>query len=911
MKVSCSVQYITLPGFYLYISGSSRILGKWDIPKALRMKCANEDEWTIEFDVSERSRDLEYKYFVADKDLENITWESGENRVLRYFSEFDKIETSDSWRENNNKLDILKKSVFKDLIFIRVKEIKLPKEKKLKTKRTLIFHVKAPKLDRHHKLCIVGNVKELGEWNHEKALIMDNYGPSSWSTVIKFTKKYKNVYYKYGIFDTIKNKVISLETGNDRLFSRPDKGLDCRAILRDDDIYKYSDLTWHGAGVAIPVFSLRTKNSMGVGEFLDIKLLVDWCKKTNMKMIQILPVNDTISTHTWVDSYPYSAISAFALHPIYLNLKKIKGLPIQLKEMIDEKAKVLNENEAIDYEKVMDTKTKFILYAYKSNKRKFLNDRSYKSFLKKSRHWLIPYAAYCFLRDKLGTHNHTEWGKYAKFNKKLIDDLCSPTQKHFDDIAIHYFIQYHLHKQLLEASEYARANGIVLKGDIPIGVNRYGIDTWMEPELFNMKGQTGAPPDDFSVNGQNWGFPPYNWEEMALDGFKWWQNRLKNMSIYFDAFRIDHILGFFRIWEIPLDAVTGLLGYFKPAVPIEKSELESLGIDFNEERFCKPFIRSSCLYEKFGKEYAEILINNFLEEYKPECYSLKTKFKTQRMIEKHFESGFGLSTDTKIDKLFLKEILFSLVSEVLFIKDTHKKNCYHPRISFDKTNSYQALNSNIRDKIYNLYLDYFYNRQEKLWKKQALIKLPALINATNMLVCGEDLGMIPDCVPGIMEQLALLSLKIQRMPKETHLEFGIPSNYPYISVCTTSSHDMSTLRGWWEENRDKTQRFYNNILKHKGIAPQYCEPSICKEIINQHLDSPCMWAVFPIQDLLAIDENLRRKNPYEERINEPSNPNHYWQYRFHINLEDLLEELNFNSKLQKLIEKSGRISIVY
>jgi 4-alpha-glucanotransferase len=913
MNVSLKLPYKTSPDRDMYVSGSTKELGKWDVKKALKLICKYEMEWSIDIDVSKRSEDIEYKYFIADANIENVQWEAGPNRVLKYFSEFDIIDVNNHWHEDDKAFVILNKPVFGELIFKRDKaDTKVsPKKAKSKTEKTLIFQVYAPKLDSRHKLCISGSIDELGNWVHADAPIMNYCGSSSWSAVIKSDKKYKNVFYKYGIYDTVKKEVITLETGKDRLFFKPLDDSRCDSILRIDDNFRYSDIHWHGAGVAIPVFSLRSKAGMGVGEFLDIKLLVDWCKKTGMKMIQILPVNDTIHTHTWVDSYPYSAISVFALHPMYLNLQAIGDLPSKTTyDIINERIETLNKNEVIDYEAVMNIKSRFFLLAYEANKKLFHKDRNYKKFFKENKEWLVPYAAYCYLRDLFGTHDYTKWGIYAKYNIKLINKLCDPTAEQFDDIAIHYFIQYHLHKQLLEAVEYARANGVVLKGDIPIGVNRYGIDTWTEPKAFNMNGQAGAPPDDYAVDGQNWGFPTYNWEEMAKDGFIWWKKRLKQLSTYFDAFRIDHILGFFRIWEIPYDAVSGLLGYFRPAVPIKKSELDSLNIGFNEERFCKPYIRSSYIKEKLGTD-AQKIIDNYLIEENSGCFKMRPGFETQREVEEYFTLTPDMSEEERASKTKTKKILFSLIGEVLFIKDADQKNCYHPRISINKTSSYAELGEDVKNKVYNLYLDYFYHRQESLWREQAMIKLPALINATNMLVCGEDLGMVPNCVPGVMDELNLLSLKIQRMPKEEHLDFGIPSDYPYMSVCTPSCHDMSTVRGWWEDDKSIRQKFYNNMLGHGGEAPENCEPWICDEIILQHLYSPSMWAVFPIQDLLATNAELRRENPNDEKINEPSNPKHYWRYRFHIPIEKLLKEEALNKHIHDMVEASGRDTVTY
>ena len=216
------------------------------------------------------------------------------------------------------------------------------------------------------------------------------------------------------------------------------------------------------------------------------------------------------------------------------------------------------------------------------------------------------------------------------------------------------------------------------------------------------------------------------------------------------------------------------------------------------------------------------------------------------------------------------------------------------------------MENNTKDRLQELYINYFYHRQDDFWKKEALKKLPQLKRSTNMLICGEDLGMVPHCVPEVMKELGILSLEIERMPKDPKTEFFHPNDSPYLAVVTPSTHDMSTIRGWWEEDRDKTQRFYNFMLGHYGEAPFYCEPWINKEIVLQHLYSPAMWSIFLLQDLLGINGKIRRENPNEERINIPSDPNHFWQYRMHINLEDLLKEDEFNDEIKKYVKESGR-----
>ena len=166
--------------------------------------------------------------------------------------------------------------------------------------------------------------------------------------------------------------------------------------------------------------------------------------------------------------------------------------------------------------------------------------------------------------------------------------------------------------------------------------------------------------------------------------------------------------------------------------------------------------------------------------------------------------------------------------------------------------------------------------------------------------------MVPDCVPGVMKTLAILSLEIQRMPKDPARPFFHPDDAPYLSVVTPSTHDMSTIRGWWEEDRTVTQKFYNYELGQWGTAPFYCEAWINQLIVKQHLYSRAMWSIFQLQDLLGTNEEIRRENPNEERINIPADPKHYWRYRMHLTLEDLLTQTSFNTALQTLVSQAGR-----
>ena len=678
-------------------------------------------------------------------------------------------------------------------------------------------------------LKVVGNHAKLGKNELSNAPYMFHEGNGNWKLSLDLPKTTKPFAYRYVVIDERNGKSWS------ELYY-PDRILTLAKNQDEMSIFDQWRTPFRGAGVAIPVFSIRTEKGLGVGEFSDIKLLADWAELCGLKLIQILPVNDTTANFTWLDSYPYAAISVFALHPMYLNIEGMGKL--SSKELTEYRnlCKTLNALPQVDYEAVMEAKWTYIRKFYKDDAEKIFETKAYQDFFKKNADWLKPYAAFCALRDKYKTPDFSKWKEFATYSEKAVTAYA---KKNFDDIAIHYFVQYHLHIQLSEASEYAMNKGVRLKGDIPIGVYRYSVDTWIDPKLYHMDCQAGAPPDAFSATGQIWGFPTYNWDEMAKDDYAWWHRRLKKMEDYFQVFRIDHIIGFFRIWQIPMNVEDGLLGVFSPALPFSVDELNRRGMWFDYDRLCKPYINDD-------------------------------------------------------------------VNEVLFIEDSNQKGCYHPRIAFHGTRSYQDLDENTQHILNEIYNDYFYHRHNHFWHEIGLNKLRSLKNSTNMMVCGEDLGMVPDCVPDVMTELDILSLIIQRMPNDPTVKFAKLDHAPYLSVSSPSSHDMSGIRGWWEENTNDTQEFFYNELKQHGECPESCEPWIAKLMIEQHLHAPSFWAIFPIQDLIAMDEKLRLPDPQAERINEPGNNHHYWRYRFHHPVENLMKFDEFNSKIAGLVGQAKR-----
>ena len=765
---------------------------------------------------------------------------------------------------------------------------------------TVRLLVRAPQLRSDDRLAVIGEGDALGNWDATKAIPMTEHQFNEWVVDIdtsKFTDR--KLEFKFIAVNT-KNQSASLwETGYNRTVELP--------LIEQKEVIVYNlDQAFFPlynvrlAGTLVPVFSLRSEGSFGVGDFGDLKSMINLVYATGQRVLQILPVNDTTTTHSWQDSYPYSCISIFAIHPQYVDLRQLPALT-NAKQRNDFEAlrEQLNALPQIDYEQVNTAKIKYLRLLFAQEGSKVLSSKGFKQFMLQAGSWLVPYAQYCVLRDKYGTACFSQWSDHNTWNEADRDKLLRISSQEYHEASFWYYVQYILHNQLLEAHQYARKKHVILKGDIPIGVSRYGCDVWTEPRYFNLNGQAGAPPDDFSVNGQNWGFPTYNWDAMLKDGCQWWIRRFQNMAQYFDAYRIDHVLGFFRIWEIPVNAVHGLLGQFQPSLGMTREEIESYGLSFLEHQFCDPFIANWVLDRIFYERVDEVK-TKYLDYDHDDIWKLKPAYDTQRKIEKAFD---GVTDE---HELHLRDGLYSLVSDVLFVRDHKDNSKFHPRISAQFNFTYEALYDNDKAAFNRLYNDYFYRRNNQFWYDEAMKKLPVLVQATRMLVCAEDLGMVPDCVSWVMNELRVLSLEIQSMSKDPHVRFGHLNRNPYRSVCTFSTHDMPTLRQWWDEDISRTQDYFNTMLYHEGPAPHPLPGWLARDIVSRQLASPSMLCVLSIQDWLAMDERIRLKDADAERINIPADPHYYWRYRMHVSIEKLMNDASFTENVRDLVKQSGR-----
>ena len=740
-------------------------------------------------------------------------------------------------------------------------------------RRTIIFRVSAPQLKPGQVVAICGSHPAIGSWNASRYLQMQYVGQHEWMLSVNALGWLMPIEYKYVVVDEQTHALLKWEEGDNRIIE--EEVVDGQVLVLYGESLRLCEDTWRAAGVVIPVFSLRSEHSYGVGDFGDLRRFVDWAVATGMKVIQVLPVNDTTIHHQWSESCPYNIISAFALHPHYVDLEAAGTL--RSKDHMTQflrRRQELNALQDSDYESVDRVKNEYLRELFKEQGDKVMVSEDFKAFVHENEEWLKPYALWQMGNEKLEDNEELkEW--------------------HFSFI---YYVQYLLHTQLKAAADYAREKGVILKGDLPIGVYRDSVEIQEHPELFYLDSLAGAPPDTFSQQGHNWGFPTYRWGKELV---AWFQQRMKHMEQYFDALRIDHILGFFRIWEIPADSISGLLGHFSPALPLTVDEIEYFGLPFRKELYTHPFINDRLLDRLFGV-HAQYVREHFLVSKAYNFYDLKDEFSTQRKVTDYFADRRDENS------LWIRDGLMRLISDVLFVEDPRQADMYHPRIGVLSEPVFEVLSAEEKDAFVRLYNNYFYQRHSFFWGQQALKRLPAVMKDSRMLVCAEDLGMLPDCVEPVLDQLRILTLEIQQMPKQQGFEYTHLESNPIRSVCTISTHDMPSLRQWWQENPERRQRYYVTMLQKEGRAPEQLPAHLAEEIIARHLYCPSMFCMLSLQDWLAMDGELRSKHPQNERINVPSDPFNRWQYRMHLTIEQLLAATKYNNKVRTMITRSKR-----
>ena len=897
MKLFFYLQYDTVFGQDLRLNIMGETTAKGDRASentVYAMTTVDGKMWQCEIELEKAPKSINYFYSI-DKwgKEERKEWQTVTHRLDMNVPNASEYKIYNRWTDIPYD-SFLYSSAFTDCVNRRHHEA-VPT---IKYEKTLRLIVRAPQLRKGERLYVTGESLCLGNWHADRALKMVEHNYNEWMVDMN-VDAFDEAETELKFIATTDNGDVLWETGYNRTLAIPEMANgEVRVEEMDQAFFEICDRKL--AGTLIPVFSLRTRGSFGVGDFGDLKMMIDWVAETHQKVLQVLPINDTTSTHTWTDSYPYSCISIFAIHPQFADLRQLPAVADKEKAAAFEALREeLNQLPQIDYERVNNAKIEYLRVIFEQEGGEVLKSAGFKAFLKESAHWLVPYAQYCHLRDTYGNVDFNTWKGHEVWHEKDRETLLNARTKEYKEVAFYYYVQYVLHVQMRAAHEYAMARGVILKGDIPIGVNRKGCDVWHEPHYFNLNLQAGAPPDSFSVNGQNWGFPTYNWARMLEDGCQWWLRRFQNMSKYFDAYRIDHVLGFFRIWATPTTCVHALQGQFAPSLAMTREEIESYGLHFQEKLFTTPFIARWVVDRVFGP-HADAVVEKYLNHEHDDIFSLKPEYDTERKIEAAFVGKDGA------DDVWVRDGLYALASDVLFVRDINDSNKFHPRITAQLNFMYEALVDSDKEKFNRLYNNYYYRRNNNFWYNEAMKKLPVLVQATRMLVCAEDLGMVPDCVAWVMNELRILSLELQQMPKDPSVRFGELWKNPYRSVCTLSTHDMPTLRQWWDEDMERTQDYYNSQLYRSGAAPHPLPGWLAKEIVVNQLACPSMLCVLLLQDWFAIDEKLRFADANAERINIPANPRHYWRYRMHLNIEDLIANKEYNDNIKELIRQTGR-----
>ena len=871
MKLRFSIEYGTAWGESLYVCITYRSSDGMERCRRLPMLTDDGQLWTLETAALESRQhpvsEICYAYEVCDADG-NVLRREWDDIPRRYaFDATRDYVFPDQWRDRplcahlySNAYAVMTHRAVGE----EVQALPLPL-----FRHTLVFRVSAPQLKYGQAVAVCGSHPALGAWNTSRYLRMEYAGQHEWLLSVNALGMLLPIEYKYVIVDDATHELTAWEEGENRSIiesSLNTQQKDGSVLVLHGGMLRVREEEWRAAGVVVPVFSLRSEHSYGVGDFGDLRRFVDWAEVTGMKVIQTLPVCDTTLTHRWGDSYPYNIVSAFALHPHYMDLEALGSLKSkQRMTAYRRQQRELNALAYSDYEAVDRVKNAYIREFFEEQGQQTLQSDEFKEWQEENDYWLKDYVQFSTL---------------------------DPQQI--------LFTQYHLHRQLKEAADYARSKGIILKGDLPIGMNRESVETTVHPKLFHIDMSAGAPPDAFSVNGQNWGFPTYNWDNLEGEGLKeWFRHRLSHMEQYFDALRIDHVLGFFRIWEIPVDAVSGIMGHFSPALPLTVGEIEYFGLPFRKELYTQPYINDRII-ERFFGIHAQYVRENFLLPKAYGLYDLKAEYRTQRQVEQYFE---GRNDEHSV---WIRDGLYRLISNVLFVEDPRQADMYHPRIGVLNEPIYDSLSAEQKDAFCRIYNNFFYQRHNFYWGAQALKRLPAILHDTRMLVCAEDLGMLPDCVQPVLDQLRILTLEIQSMPKQQGQEFAHVDAYPKRSVCTISTHDMPPMRLWWEESPERAQRYYITMLQKEGRAPQQLPAHLAEEIIARHLYCPSMFCVLQLQDWLAMDGELRGKDVRAERINTPSDPYNRWQWRMHLTIEELLQAERYNTKVKTMITRSRR-----
>ena len=663
-------------------------------------------------------------------------------------------------------------------------------------------------------------------------------------------------------------------------------------------------------GVAVPLGALYTKDNSAIGEFPDLKVFADFCKSAGISIIQLLPVNDT-----GTQSSPYSGLSAFALHPIYIRLNQVPGFDTlyksdaKFKKTYDDFLENHKYCPRYKYDEIRNKKTELLQRLYETTIEWKTSEASPElSKWIKANPWVKDYAVYKNLKWNYMQASWKSWLDTDRIKSKA-EITALWNKKAFKKEHLFYaWVQMIADAQFHDAVEYVHKAGLLLKGDMPILMNEDSADAWAYPEVFNQDLRAGAPADGDNPTGQNWGFPTYNWKSLKENDYNWWKDRLKNASKYYDAYRLDHILGFFRIWAIPEDDLNALNGHTEPYASIKKTELYELGFDDDRIRWLsQPHIPTRAIEDiTWNHDKAHQILAIFCNKIDgEELWRFAPNLKGSKAIEEADLSE--LCATEAIPRV--KKVLEDYWSNRTLIEIA--KNKYIPLWTYGQSTSWGSLNEKEKASLSECF-DELNKKNEKLWKKQADEIFSAITEAVKMTPCGEDLGVNIECVPKTMKAHNILGLRVVRWCREWSEE-GQPylpfADYEPLSVTTTSVHDSSTLRQWWEDEKDSVRAFIKansaEAASDAGAAEALTEsgfsPEIAEKVLQASSTAASLWFIPPLQDFLYMDKALWLEKAEDERINVPGTVTQFnWTYRLPCSLEELCKNEELINKIKKI-----------
>jgi 4-alpha-glucanotransferase len=614
------------------------------------------------------------------------------------------------------------------------------------------------------------------------------------------------------------------------------------------------------------------------GAFLpDLAALGKWAADVGIEVIQILPVNDTGS-----NSSPYSALSAFGLHPLYLRLADVPGAQRYAHE-IEAWRRKAEARARLDYPGTLAFKLSVLERIHQDRSAELASDAGFAGWIAENP-WVRPYAAFRVLER---AHGGAAWQTWGGSDPEAAVRACWSERP--EECRFHAWVQREAAAQLAAAALEIERAGVRLKGDLPILMSSQSADVWHERRFFDAAMRAGAPPDMYSSHGQMWGFPVYGWSAMASDGYGWWKARLAHAARFFHAFRIDHVLGFFRIWQVPATESNGLLGWFDPAEPCTRADLAAAGFDDAAVRWLSvPHVRGADLRAALGPDAGRAADRYLRRIGSEDLYNLRPDLDREDAIR-------ALEEPDRV-----REALYRWHTDRALLAAGPDR--FFPSWHHERSRAYLSLDDDRRQKLQDL----FRARRaasELVWERRGRELLAMLTRASDMLVCGEDLGDVPECVPRVLADLGILGLRVERWTREWKRPgspFIPPSAYPTLTVCTPSVHDTSTLRGWWEEDRAERETYFR-LLGLDGPCPERLTPEVHEAILNRCLGARSRLCIFQLQELLDLEPELWSPDPREERINVPGTvADTNWTWRMPLPVESLAGRTGLSDRLRAM-----------